>query len=54
MTQLGSERYEDREGAPKALDVLGPTSLEALRTALTGRDEEKGDGLAALAPAAPQ
>jgi hypothetical protein len=40
VTQLGSERYEDREAAFKALDALGPTALEGLRTVLTGRDEE--------------
>jgi len=40
VDQLGSDRYEDREAAFKALDALGPTALEALRTALTGRDEE--------------
>jgi hypothetical protein len=40
VAQLGSDRYEDREAAFKALDALGPTALEALRAALTGRDEE--------------
>jgi hypothetical protein len=40
VAQLGSDRYEDREAAFKALDALGPTALEELRTALTGRDEE--------------
>jgi hypothetical protein len=40
VAQLGSDRYDDRETAFKALDALGPTALEELRTALTGRDEE--------------
>jgi hypothetical protein len=40
VAQLGSDCYEDREAAFKALDALGPTALEGLRTALTGRDEE--------------
>jgi hypothetical protein len=40
VTQLGSECYEDREAASKALDALGPAALGALRMALTGRDEE--------------
>ena len=40
LAQLGSERYQDREEAFKELDALGPTALEALRTAVTSRDEE--------------
>jgi len=40
LDQLGSDRYEDREAAFKALDALGPTALEGLRTAPKGRDEE--------------
>jgi hypothetical protein len=40
VAQLGGDRYEDREAAFKALDALGPTALEGLRTAMTGRDEE--------------
>jgi hypothetical protein len=40
VAQLGSERYEDREAAFKELDALGPIALEALRTAVTSRDEE--------------
>jgi hypothetical protein len=40
VAQLGSDRYEDREAAFKELDAVGPNALEALRTAVTGRDEE--------------
>jgi hypothetical protein len=40
ITQLGSDRYEDRESASKELDALGQNALEALRPALTNRDVE--------------
>jgi hypothetical protein len=40
VAQLGSERFEDRKAASKALDALGPTALDALRNSLAGREEE--------------
>jgi hypothetical protein len=40
VAQLGSERFDDREAACKALDGVGPTALEALRKAAASSDLE--------------
>jgi hypothetical protein len=38
--QLGSDQFDDREGAARELDGLGAAALDALRPALISRDEE--------------